>query len=341
MPENTSPTPKKVSTTNTKNEILKAYNDLLHQVKEEKAPEPRKEMEIKKREETLGEATGQSEEKIIHQIASLKLTLNTSLDNIEDQLNSSYKKLQKTLDALRIGEERLKELYQINAEADSLAALIAAQKEKKAEFERFMIEERSKWDKGQKELSALRKEEEDALKKNRKREEEEYIYSIQQKRKIETDQYEEKKSRLEREMNEKKQTFENEIRNREQAVAESEKELRNLQKQVEGFPETLRKAIENAVKEAEDVLTREFNHKKELETREHAGEISLKNQTIENLQGRIKDLEIQLKQAASKVDSAEQNIKQITIKAIESSALARNAGERRERQAGDSPEQRT
>ena len=329
MPEN-SPSPKKVSTTNTKNEILKAYNDLLHQVKEEKAPEPRKEMEIKKREETLGEATGQSEEKIIHQIASLKLTLNSSLDSIEDQLNSSYKKLQKTLEALRIGEERLKELYQINAEADSLAALIAAQKERKAEFERFMIEERAKWDKGQKEQSALRKEEEDALKKNRKREEEEYNYNIQQKRKIETDVYEQKKTRLERELAERKETFENEIRNREQAISESEQELAGLRQQVAEFPNTLKTTVDRAVKDTETNLTREFTHQKELESREQKAELSLKNQSIENFQGRIKDLETQLKQAYSKVDSAEQNVKQITIKAIESSATVRTAIERRE-----------
>ena len=113
-------------------------------------------------------------------------------------------------------------------------------------------------------------------------------------------------------------------------MAESEQELQILRKQVDEFPETLRKTVETAVKAAESALTREFNHKKELEDREHAGEISLKNQTIENLQGRIKDLEAQLKQAYSKVDNAEQNIKQITIKAIESSATVRNNPERRD-----------
>ena len=48
MPENTSPSPKKVSTTNTKNEILKAYNQLLDQVKEEKSPRSEKRAGIEK-----------------------------------------------------------------------------------------------------------------------------------------------------------------------------------------------------------------------------------------------------------------------------------------------------
>lgn len=47
--------------------------------------------------------------------------------------------------------------------------------------------------------------------------------------------------------------------------------------------------------------------------------MKLKNQQIESLTAKIKDLEIQLKQAYSKTETAENNIKEITLKAIQSS----------------------
>ena len=329
MPEKSDSTPKKVSSSNTKNEILKAYNELLDQLKEAKSQDPQKEMETKRREEILKEVSGQSDEKIIQQIASLKVSLNGSLDSIEDQLNTSFKKLNKTQEAIKIQEDRLKELYQINAEADSLAALIASQKEKKSEFENYMAEEKARWDKEQKEREEQRKEEEEMLKKQRKREEEEYNYKIQQKRKIESDQYEEKKNKQEKELKEKKEAFEQEIKSREQAVAESENELQDLRKQVEEFPATLQKEVDNAIKITTENLKKEYDYEKLLKAKEYESELKLHTQTITNLQNRIKDLELQLKQAYSKIDSAENNVKDITIKAIESSASSRNNEQRK------------
>jgi hypothetical protein len=47
--------------------------------------------------------------------------------------------------------------------------------------------------------------------------------------------------------------------------------------------------------------------------------MKLKNQQVESLLARIKDLETQLKQAYAKAESAESNTKEITLKAIQSS----------------------
>lgn len=47
--------------------------------------------------------------------------------------------------------------------------------------------------------------------------------------------------------------------------------------------------------------------------------MKLKNQQLESLLERIKDLETQLKQAYTKAENAESNTKEITLKAIQSS----------------------
>ena len=321
---------KKVSPTSTKNEILKAYNDLLGKIQESKQESPKVEQEKKIRENTVNEAASLTDEKIIGQISSLKLNLNSTLDKIEDDLAAEYQKLLKIREAIDIEDQRLKDFYQLNAGADSLAAILAAQKEKKEEFEREIILRKSEFeeqmkaeklarDKETKLWEEKRKEAEEALKKQRSREEEEYLYNLQLARKKDKDQYEQKKAGLEKELSQKKESFEIEINARELAVASAEKELTELRTKVEKFPAELDNAVKSAVKETSGQLDKENKYEKQLLLKDHEGEIKLKNQQVESLQAKIKDLEIQLKQAYGKAENAENHTKEITLKAIQTS----------------------
>jgi len=321
---------KKVTPTSTKTEILKAYNELLNKTQETKPDNPKAEQEKKIKETTVSEAAGLTDEKIIGQISSLKLNLNSTLDKIEDDLTSEYQKLLKIREAIAIEDQRLKDFYQINAGADSLAAILAAQKEKKEEFEREMALKKSEFeeqlkteknnrDKETKLWEEKRKETEETLKRQRSREDEEYQYSLQLARKKDKDQYEQKKAMLDKELTQKRESFESEISAREQVVAAAEKELAELRSKAENFHAELEKAVQTAIKETTAQLDKEHKFEKQLLLKDHDGEIKLKNQQIESLLSKIKDLEIQLKQAYSKADNAENNTKEITLKAIQSS----------------------
>jgi hypothetical protein len=321
---------KKITPTSTKTEILKAYNELLNKTQETKQDNPKAEQEKKIRETTVAEAAGLTDEKIIGQISSLKLTLNSTLDKIEDDLTSEFQRLLKIREAIDIEDQRLKDFYQINAGADSLAAILAAQKEKKEEFEREMtvkkseFEEQLKTEKLNREKESRlweekRKETEDSLKKQRTREEEEYQYNLQLARKKDKDQYEQKKAILDKELIQKRESFESEINAREQAVAAAEKELTELRSKAENFPADLEKALQASIKETTAQLDKEHKFEKQFLLKDHDGEMKLKSQLIESLLAKIKDLEIQLKQAYSKAENAENNTKEITLKAIQSS----------------------
>jgi hypothetical protein len=96
---------KKISPVSTKTEILNAYNELLEKIQDAKQDSPKTEQEKKIREVTVANASGLSDEKIIGQISSLKLTLNTTLDKIEDDLSGEYQKLTGIKDAIRIEEQ--------------------------------------------------------------------------------------------------------------------------------------------------------------------------------------------------------------------------------------------
>ncbi|HPM88456.1 MAG TPA: hypothetical protein PKX27_10760 [Bacteroidales bacterium] len=321
---------KKLSLTSTKSEILNAYNELVKKIQESKQENPKAEQEKKVKETTVETAAKLTDEEIIGAISALKLSLNSKLDKIEDDLTTERQKLAKIREAISVEDQRLKDLYQINAGADSLAAILAAQKEKKEEFEREMadrkneLEEQIKQeklnrDKETKLWEEKRKEAEEALKKQRTREEEEYKYNLQLARKKDKDEYEQKKAKLEQELIQKMESFESGIKVREQTVAAAEKELAELRLKAESFPSELEKAVQEAINETTARLEKDYKFEKQLLLKDHEGEIKLKNQQIESLMAKIKDLELQLKQAYSKAENAENNSKEITLKAIQSS----------------------
>ena len=337
---------KKLTPTSTKNEILNAYNELLNKIQESRQDNPKAEQEKKIKETTVATAAGLTDEKIIGQISSLKLTLNSTLDKIEDDLASEFQRLLKIREAIAIEDQRLKDFYQINAGADSLAAILTAQKEKKEEFEAEMAFKRKEFEeelkagklvreKETKLWEEKRKEAEESLKKQRSREEEEYNYNLQLARKKDKDQYEQKKSLLDKELAEKKAAFENEINSREQTVAAAEKELTELRGMADKFPSELEKAVQVAVKETTAQLEKDHKFEKQLILKDHDGEIKLKNQQIESLMARIKDLENQLKQAYVKAENAENNSKEITLKAIQSSGQIKIIGNEESRRKSE------
>lgn len=321
---------KKLNPTSTKTEILKAYNELLIKTQESKQDNPKADQEKRINEATVTEAAGLTDESIIRQISSLKLTLNSTLDKIEDDITGEFQKLLKIREAITVEDQRLKDFYQINAGADSLAAILAAQKEKKEEFEREMnvkkseVEEQLKTEKINRDketrlFEEKRKEAEESLKKQRSREEEEYQYNLKLTRKKDQDQYDQKKAALEKELAQKKESFESEINAREQSVAAAEKELAELRANAENFPSELEKAVQSAIKNTSAQLEKDHKFEKQLLLKDHEGEIKLKSQQIESLLTKIKDMEIQLKQAYTKAENAETNSKEITLKAIQSS----------------------
>jgi hypothetical protein len=342
-----------ISLKNTKNEILSAYEDALKQLQGQKNTEPKQAQEEKRQFEVVKKASENTTEGIVTGITTLKLNVAKELDKLSEQLSSEYKKLEDIQLAMRLEKKNLEELYQVTANADSLAAMIQAQKEKKALFEtemadkRLVLEDKMKADKlnsdekirnendafettmkAQKELAKTeqakwaeqQKELKEKTEKDRKREEEEYAYNLKLTRKKETDLYEEKKASQEKELAEKKKAFELEIAQREAQVVAAENELKELRTKNAAFPAEIDKAVATAVKLATEKLQAEFRFERELTAKQNEGDIKLKEQTVETLKSKIKDMDAIFAELSKKASVAETSVKDIAMKAIESSS---------------------
>ena len=331
----------KVNEKSTKTEILKAYEELMQTVTQQKKEEPRKLQEEVKKQEIVKSAGSMSQESIVKGFASLKLELASTLEKLEEKLMSEFKHLEELQQAVEIEKENLQNLYQITANADSLAALLLAQKVKREDFEdelaakratfeqiletdRQQLEaemqlKREQWKKEKAIAELQTKEDAEALKKKREREEEEYTYNLQLLRKKDTDSYQERKLKSEKELADKKAFFDADIAARESKVQEAETELKQLREKSESFPLEIEKAVKTAEKLLTEKLQVQYKFETELTTRQNEGELKLREQTIQTLQSKIKDLDAIIRELTTKANTAEASVKDIAIKAIESS----------------------
>ncbi|MCD4735317.1 MAG: hypothetical protein K8R53_04700 [Bacteroidales bacterium] len=321
---------KKISTSNTKAQIIEAYNELLKKQQEKSEDKPKEVQQRKEAAKTVESAQSNSEAGIIKDIAGLKTSFLDSLEKVQDNLTAEYKKLAEIQEAIKIEKKNLEDLYGLSSNADSFAAILLAQKEShekfaeetktaKETFELEMAETKAKWNKDKTARETQIKEENEFQKKIRKREEEEYNYDLQQKRKKETDEYSLKKVQQEADLKEKKIAFEREFAEREKDIIEKEQEYNTLKKASEIFPKELEKAVQQANKELEEKLVTEFNYKEELLAKETEGQIKLKELQIATLENKIKEIENQVKLSNQKAETSEKSVKDIALKAIESS----------------------
>ncbi len=333
---------KKPNLKNTKNEILAAYDELQQKMSDKKTDEPKKVQELQRQETLVKKAESLSNETIIKGLAGLKVEITSSLDKLGEKFVEEYRKFEELQQAIQTEKKNLEELYQLSASTDSLSVMLLAQKEKKEQFEQEMAtrkaeleekiriekerfdaeisEKKIQWKKELDTLLEKQKEDNEITAKTRKREEEDYNYTLQINRKKESDLYEEKKQKLEKELTDKKAAFEKAVADREANLKLAETELAELRAKSAAFPKELEKAVDVAVKAATEKTETLFRFEKELSEKEVGGELKLKDQIIQTLNAKIKDLEISLKDLSQKTVTAETSLKDIAIKAIEHSS---------------------
>lgn len=326
---------KEITPKSSKNEIFEAYQEMMDKIQEQTNQSPKQAKETEEKQKIVKTASGINFESIIKDTLNLKMSLNQALESIEKSLTTEWKKLTTIQEAISIEEQRLQDMYQIVANADSLSALINAQKEKKQKFEIEFQEEKSTmekdisetrfvWNAESEEHKKTLKEQIESLKQQRIREEEEYQYNLKQTRRKEQDSYMESKTSQEKLLAEQKASFEKEYAERETKIKEHEAEYADLLKKVSAFPVELDKNIKQTEKTITEQLTSKHNHEKELLGKETEGERKLKDQTINALQEKIKEQAALILQLTAKADNATIQVKDIAMKAVENSFVFKN-----------------
>src|SRR6266576_1754432 len=253
---------KKLSDKSTKQEMLEAYQSLAKQLEEKRAAElaPERRLEEKRTEEALKVAAAIAPDGIDREIGGLKAEIGKMLADVSDRLAAESARFRNVQKAVESKERELKELYGIEKAAVSLAALIEAQNQKRADFETQMAREREElqaemdakhaaWEEEKRVHEAEVKERDAAEKKAQERAREDFTYNFKREQQTIKDKLTDEKIALEKEIKLKRETADKEFAEREKAIVEKERELSDLRAKAASFPKELEAAVAQGIKE--------------------------------------------------------------------------------------------
>ncbi len=325
--------PKKLSMTNTKKEMVDAYNALLKQLeeKEKAALNPEKKLEEKKKSEVVSIAASLSTEGVGKEINHLKLEINNALAQIADRLEKEVQKFQSVRQAIEFKERDFQEVYEIERAGATLAALIEAQNQKRLEFETEMAAKqeqldreiktmRTEWEREKKEHEAQIRERDAEEKKSRDRQKEDFAYGFEREQRLATDKFQEEKTNLEKELQQKREETEKALLERERDVAARERKLSELEEAVQRFPGETEAAVSRAVKDATERLKAEARSREELLKKEYDGERNVFTTRIALLEKTVEQQNEHIAKLSQQIELAYQKVQDIALKAVEGSS---------------------
>lgn len=228
-----------ISNSNTKAEILKAYDEALKMLKEKSAAPVVVQARQEERQQVERAAKIVAGDDIFNGVAALKSMLTSSLDKTADAIRAEGEKLKNIQQAIVLEQKRLDETYGIKAEAESLAALVESQQAAKLGHAQAMRENEESWQQKIDKLESSFKEEKAAQDKARTREDEEYQYNLTQQRRKNADENTIKQQQLEKEWAEKTA----ELTSRETVLSQQENDIEKLRQQAEQFEQQLENAV--------------------------------------------------------------------------------------------------
>ncbi len=273
-------------------------------------------------------------ENVVKDITQLRSSVGKTLSQIAENLEAEVDKYQQVKKAIEVKEKELAEIYEIQKQAVTLAALIEMQQRKREEFdanmagereelEREIAQTREQWDAERKTREAEQKEQAVVDAKSRQRERDEYLYKFTREQQQAKDQFSDEKTRIERELTLRREELERQLAERETAIAAREKQLAELQARVSQFPAELEAAVAKATKEVVARAQSDAAGREELLKQQFAGEKNVQTARIAAFEAANKDQAEQIKQLTAKLEKAYGQVQEVAVRAIEGASQSK------------------
>lgn len=294
----------RITEKSTKKEIMEAYQDALAKLN----------LRDSMKDDPVREAAKERESIVMTDAANI---VNAGI------LNNDYlDKYNKLMEALSLLDKRIKERYEIEAELNSLTALINSHKDlevaKEEEYkilkEKLANEMSEKKSELQAEISDLEQQKKDKIMeiktesdamtakiiKDRQRAEEEYSYNLRRQRKLENDTWEDEKAAREKELaiNEKI------VDNKEAVLDEELEKIEALKEQVSHIPVMLEEAKEEGVKKGKADADKSHVFEVRSLKQQYEYEQKLATDKIQRLEAAAEEAKCKIAELQNKLDSA-------------------------------------
>ncbi len=256
----------------TKEQILSNFTHFLDKYNQQESSIITKEEELEKEknQELLEKAAEYTVNNIVNSMASLQLDFGQIIHNLSENLTTESTKLDELKKAITVKQEQVEQLRQVRLIADALYILRQEYQEKlrrlqedneqqKEALEKEQEKTRNSWEKEGQEFTTRIEEEAELINKQREQELANYQYETQRLRKVEQDEYQEKKRQQERELQLLNTAKEKAWNERETLLSQQAKEFEENKQKIhelevkvkEDYNKAKGEAIKNADKEAQ------------------------------------------------------------------------------------------
>ena len=322
----------------TKTEILKAYNELARELKQQgRAAAPAESRTSAQSFSTEADdefsvntasATSASIETIIHDLKGVRARLGESVGTLQQQLLSEATRLQALRSEAGEHTTHLKALHGIEVDDASLRTLVRRYQEtsktaddsyaaKKQSLESELEGKKAAWRKEQDERARAGKEAEDAAVKARKREADEYGYETERAHKADADALAQTRKSLQAEQDLAKEQHERRWADREHDVAKREQEYTELKAKAAAAPKDLEAAIAKADAEGTGIAKRQAKIAADLQQKTNDGKRRVYELRVAALDETIAKQNEQIGELSKQLATALKQAQDLAIKAID------------------------
>jgi colicin import membrane protein len=266
---------------------------------------------------------GLSVDGVVEQISRLGLEISRSLGGISEKLVEEVNRLAALRSAVLLERQEMERLHKIDVAATALDQMVLDFQRQKEELEGEIAAQKAAWEESTQTAERERKEQEEALKKQRQREIDEYEYKKNLERKRAQDKYEEEQRLLEKKNQEKQEALQKNWAQREAALREQEEELARLRKEATEFPSRIQREVEQAAAQAAKDAKARAEQELVLAKREAEAEKRIAELRIKTLEEAAVRQTAQIADMQRQVDEAKKQVQEIAVRAIEGASGAK------------------
>ena len=312
-----------------KAKILKNFQKILSENKkiESKVETKEQEAEKAKNKQLLEVASTYTIDSIVKGLADLQLDFGSVINGLSEKLSAESSKLDELKRGIEIETAQLQQLQQIRVVADALYILTQEHQEKitaleqsaasqREVIEKDTIQKRKVWEKEQQEFDIKVQEITALTIKEREQETADYRYELERTRKVETDEYEETKRKLERELQQSTREKDKNWVEREKVLSDNQAEFTKNQTKAAGFEEELKQANTKAKEEAIQEVSREAKVKADLVDKEWEGTKQGYEFKMQSLQQNIQRQTEQIAEISAQLQATMKQAQDLAMKAF-------------------------
>ncbi len=319
----------------TKTEILKAYNELAKELKQQgksagpqtSAPSPTSPSSDDEEEHPVTQGHA-SIETIIRDLNGVRARLGESVGALQQQLLGEATRLQELRSEAEEHTVHLKHLHGIEVDEDTLGTLVRRYQEtqrtadeyhaaRKHGFESELEGKKVAWRKEQDERGRNVKEADEASLRARKREADEYGYETERAHKAEADALAQTRKTQQAEHDGLKEQHERSWAEREKELARREQEYAELKARTAAFPKELEAAIVKAEAEGTGIAKRQAKIAADLQQKENEGKRRVYELRVQQLDETVTKQNEQIAELSRQLATALKQAQDLAIKAID------------------------